>query len=300
LTVRQFFVGPDGRLRAVWRIVAFFAITFASINVVALFVGPIVNQLYSLIGIRGVSNDTTVEALGAILGTALTIRFVDKQAWAAVWLGQEAARPVLWLVGFAIGAVAIGVPVAALIGGHWLREVDSPPGSWLAAGARVSVYLLPAALFEELFVRGYLLSVLREAWGWAWAIAATSIGFGLLHLQNNGANVQSLTLVMLAGIFLAMVLYATKSLYAAWMAHFAWNWMMAVAFHTAVSGIPLEHPGYRYVDAGPDWATGGEWGPEGGLLGGAGMLGGATLSYLLARRRRSVVAPDAVAANLNS
>jgi membrane protease YdiL (CAAX protease family) len=300
LTVRQFFVRADGRLRAVWRIVAFFAVTLAAINVVAIFIGPIINEFYSLIGIRGVSNDTTVEALGVILGTAVTIRFIDKQTWADIWLGQNAARPALWIVGFAIGAAAIGLPIAALIGTHWLKEVDSPAGSWLAAGARVSVYLLPAALFEEMFVRGYLLAVLREAWGWAWAIAATSIGFGLLHLQNNGANAQSVTLVMLAGIFLAMVLYATKSLYAAWMAHFAWNWMMAVAFHTAVSGIPLEHPGYRYVDAGPDWATGGEWGPEGGLLGGAGMLGGATLSYLLARRRRSSSPAGVAAANLNS
>jgi membrane protease YdiL (CAAX protease family) len=300
LTVRQFFVRADGRLRAVWRIVAFFAVALAAINVVAIFIGPIINEFYSLIGIRGVSNDTTVEALGVILGTAVTIRFIDKQTWADIWLGQNAARPALWIVGFAIGAAAIGLPIAALIGTHWLKEVDSPAGSWLAAGARVSVYLLPAALFEEMFVRGYLLAALREAWGWAWAIAATSIGFGLLHLQNNGANAQSVTLVMLAGIFLAMVLYATKSLYAAWMAHFAWNWMMAVAFHTAVSGIPLEHPGYRYVDAGPDWATGGEWGPEGGLLGGAGMLGGATLSYLLARRRRSSSPAGVAAANLNS
>jgi hypothetical protein len=66
------------------------------------------------------------------------------------------------------------------------------------------------------------------------------------------------------------------------MAHFAWNWTMAVLFHTAVSGLPLESPDYRYVDAGPDWATGGTWGPEGGAAGGLGMLGG--LAYLYARR----------------
>ena len=68
-----------------------------------------------------------------------------------------------------------------------------------------------------------------------------------------------------------MCLYATKSLYAAWMAHFAWNWTMAVVFHTAVSGYPMEAPGYRYVDAGPDWATGGDWGPEGGIPAALGM-----------------------------
>jgi hypothetical protein len=55
-----------------------------------------------------------------------------------------------------------------------------------------------------------------------------------------------------------------------------------VVFHTAVSGLPLESPDYRVVDAGPDWVTGGVWGPEGGAAGGLGMLAG--LVYLYARR----------------
>jgi len=137
-----------------------------------------------------------------------------------------------------------------------------------------------------LTTRGYLLAVLREAWGWPWAIGVTSVGFGLLHLANNGANVESVLLVTMAGFFLAGVLYVTKSLYAAWMAHFAWNWTMAVLFHTAVSGYPLESPRYRYVDAGPDWATGGEWGPEGGVPAGLGMGMGGGIAYLFARRAR--------------
>jgi hypothetical protein len=68
------------------------------------------------------------------------------------------------------------------------------------------------------------------------------------------------------------------------MAHFAWNWTMAAVFHVAVSGLPLEGPGYRYVDAGPDWATGGQWGPEGGLPAAVGMAGG--MALLLSWRRR--------------
>ena len=62
---------------------------------------------------------------------------------------------------------------------------------------------------------------------------------------------------------------------------------MAVVFHTAVSGFPMEAPGYRYVDAGPDWATGGEWGPEGGIPAALGMGAGAGLVYVLSRRRRA-------------
>ena len=69
---------------------------------------------------------------------------------------------------------------------------------------------------------------------------------------------------------------------------------MAVVFHAAVSGFPLEAPGYRYVDAGPDWATGGEWGPEGGLPAALGMVGGIALLCLApaSRRGRSTAHAD--------
>jgi hypothetical protein len=147
--------------------------------------------------------------------------------------------------------------------------------------------LLPAALLEELVTRGYIFAVLRETWGWKWTLMVTSVAFGLLHLQNAGVTVESVLLVIAAGLLLGGIMVAMRSLYAAWMAHFAWNWTMAVVFHTAVSGLPLESPGYRYVDAGPDWATGGPWGPEGGIPAGLGMGGGAAVAYLYARRHRA-------------
>ena len=68
------------------------------------------------------------------------------------------------------------------------------------------------------------------------------------------------------------------------MAHFAWNWVMAVLLHTEVSGIPLAPPAYRVLERGPDWVTGGGWGPEGGVPAGVGM--GLVIAYLLARTKR--------------
>jgi hypothetical protein len=77
---------------------------------------------------------------------------------------------------------------------------------------------------------------------------------------------------------------ALDSLYAAWAAHAAWNWMMAVPFHLSVSGISLDAPDYRTVSTGPEWATGGAWGPEGGAAAAVGMLAG--LFYLYRSRLR--------------
>jgi membrane protease YdiL (CAAX protease family) len=276
----------DGAVRAPWRVVAFCVASFAAFVVADALLGPLITGLFALTGVRGVSNQEWVQVGAALGGTAVALRWIDKRPWRDVWLGREAAQPGLLAFGFLVGGVAIGLPIASLIATHWLREAPGGTGSWWAAALRTSLFLLPAALVEELTARGYLLSVLREAWGWPWAIGVTSVGFGLLHLANNGANVESVLLVTMAGVFLAGVLYVTKSLYAAWMAHFAWNWTMAVLFHTAVSGYPLESPRYRYVDAGPNWATGGEWGPEGGVPAGLGMGLGGGIAYLFARRAR--------------
>ncbi|MDE3055039.1 MAG: CPBP family intramembrane metalloprotease, partial [Gemmatimonadota bacterium] len=111
-----------------------------------------------------------------------------------------------------------------------------------------------------------------------------SLGFGLLHLANHGSGVEPITMVTLAGVFLGAIVLATGSLYAAWMAHFAWNWVMAVPLHSPVSGIPLATPNYQLLDAGPRWLTGGTWGPEGGVAAAAGIMAG--LTYLYARRPR--------------
>jgi membrane protease YdiL (CAAX protease family) len=272
-------------LRAPWRIFLFVLITAVAVRVCAVLVGPLLEWSFAATGLRGVSTAPWVGCAALLIATGASLHWIDKRPWSFVWLGREAANPRRIALGFVIGAAAIGLPIALLLSAHWLRNAGGPAGSLWSAGIRITTLLLPAALFEELLSRGYVLAVLREAWGWPWAIGVTSAVFGALHLANAGANVESTTLVTLAGVFLAVVLAATRSLYAAWAAHFAWNWTMAVVFHTAVSGLPLESPRYRYVDAGPDWATGGEWGPEGGVPAGIGMISG--IAYLIARRRPS-------------
>lgn len=281
MNARTWLFTAEGRLRAPWRILIFLAATIVCGVLAFTFVGPAVAWLYSVTGMH-VSAEGWVIVAALLGGHAVMLRWIDHRPWSDVWMDRRAARPALLARGFLFGALAIAVPTLLLIAVGWMTHRPGPNGSLLASGLRVSIFLLPAAFYEELLTRGYVFAVLRESLGWRTTLIATSLIFGLLHLQNAGANVESIVLVIMAGVFLGGLLVATRSLYAAWMAHFAWNWTMAVVFHTAVSGLALESPDYRYVDAGPDWATGGVWGPEGGVAGGLGMLGG--LAYLYARR----------------
>jgi hypothetical protein len=221
---------------------------------------------------------------GPLAATAIMLRGVDARSWRDVGLGLDAARPRPLLHGWCIGGAAIGAACLLLLLFGWARLLPSEDGSVLGAALRVSAFLIPAALAEEIMCRGYLLTVVADRVGMRAAVVLTSLMFGVLHLWNPGATPGSVAIVALAGIFLAAVRVALNSLYAAWMAHLAWNWVMAVPLHAPVSGLRFEHPDYQLVSEGPGWITGGSWGPEGGLAAALGMIAG--LAYLYTRRRR--------------
>jgi membrane protease YdiL (CAAX protease family) len=287
MTAHSVFFTSAGTVRAPWRLLFFVAAFIACSFAAAALVSPIVSGAFNALGLRSETFASIVEVVASLAATGLALRWMDRKPWSDVGLDATAAKPMKLGTGFSIGAVAIAAPILLLIVVGWLDRVPATTLDWGHPIVRMTVLLLPAALAEELITRGYILTVLRDALGWTWAVALTSVGFGLLHLQNPGSDATSVVLVALAGVFLAVVRIATGSLYAAWMAHFAWNWVMAAVFHAPVSGFAFDAPVYRYVDAGPDWATGGAWGPEGGVPAGLAMITGTGLLLLRMRRRLS-------------
>lgn len=264
--------------------VAAFVVLFAILNIAAtgLLAGPVI----WLVGRTGqrIRIDEVLVLFAAIAATAIMLRSVDVRSWADVGLARRAARVRVFGIGWGIGGAAIGAACAVLLALGWLRITPSEPGSSLAAAFRITIFLIPAALAEEVLCRGYLLTAIRDRLGTWGAVGATSMVFGLLHATNAGATVESVAIVALAGVFLAAVRVVYDSLYAAWSAHVAWNWVMAVPLHAPVSGMRFEAPDYRTVSTGPEWITGGAWGPEGGFAAALGMM--ACLTYLYTRRRR--------------
>lgn len=285
MRARDVILSESGALRAPWRLALFLAAVVVAVVVVQAVLAPlVVGAAWFVARVRFAAYFWGM-AVALVVAHLVVFRHDGAgDGWSSVGLGPAAARPALLRRGFAIGALAIGVPVLALVAVGWLRPAAAPAGSSLAAAARLLVVLAPAALWEELLVRGYAFTVIRGAAGAPAAVLVTSVAFGLLHLQNAGANLQTVGQVTFAGVWLAGVLLATGSLYSAWMAHLAWNWTMVAVFHAPVSGLEMALPDWRLMDAGPDWATGGAWGPEGGLAATIGMA--VTLTYLISRRSR--------------
>jgi hypothetical protein len=223
--------------------------------------------------------------IAVIAATYVMLRVIEKRPWGDVGLDAGAARPSLLAGGAVLGGLTIGLASVFLLAIHQLRIARGLPGSWLGSAGYSFAVLLPAGFFEELFIRGYVFAVLRRSAGWRIALIVTSAVFGILHAWNPGADAESILAVTVAGFFLGALFLATRSLYATGAAHVAWNWVMAAALHTPVSGIPVSQPDYMMVDSGPDWLTGGRWGPEGGLAAVAAMF--IVIFYLYGRYLRS-------------
>jgi uncharacterized protein len=250
-------------LRPLWVIIAFFLITFVALGILegvaAVVFGPVAinaqQPLFQWISLTSV-----------VIATWIMLRRVEKLPWSTVGLDRAAASPRLIIKGALLGGLTIGIASLLLFAIGMLRIDRTVPGSWWGEAGRATLVFLPAAFFEELFIRGYVFAVLRRAAGWKLALIVTSVVFGLLHAWNPNPDAESILAVIVAGFFLGAIFLATRSLYAAGAAHFAWNWVMSGALHIAVSGLPSPDPDYRVVETGPDWLTGGPWGPEGGLM----------------------------------
>jgi uncharacterized protein len=272
----------SGRWRSPWRLLVFVVALVVGLIVAQSLFAPLVLGVASAVGLR-LSLESTVLCVALALAHLAALRWFDGRPWRDAGMGGGSWRPGALVTGTLTGALGIGIPILLLVGIGWLALRSAPDGSSMALALRLLAFLAPAALWEELAFRGYPLTVLADAVGARIAVVATSMVFGLIHLANPGADWRAVGLVTLAGIWLGVVRLATGSLWAAWLAHLAWNWTMAGLWHAPVSGVTLGIVDWRLDDAGPDWATGGKWGPEGGAFAALGML--CATSWFAARPR---------------
>ena len=283
MNLRGAFYTQDGGLRSGWRVLLFVGLFLVLFEIVNTFVAYVHPADYAALQIE----QYALLLLAIWLAHYIMLRWVDRKSWSYVGLGAGQCTSRALLIGLALGSFCILVPSAGLLLAHDLTLVTGLQGrhDWFVLASGGALLFLPQSLSEEMVSRGYLFSALRDGVGEMGALAITSLGFGLLHMRNPGATAQSVSVVVLAGVFLGAILVITRSLYAAWMAHFAWNWSMADLLHAPVSGVRFPYSAYRVDDSGPDWLTGGSWGPEGGAAAVVGMIAG--IALLLAWRRRA-------------
>ncbi len=159
------------------------------------------------------------------------------------------------------------------------------------------ILFVQVGIYEEVLSRGYYFVNLAEGLNLGligkrnaviltWAI--TSIAFGLLHLSNPNATWISTTMIMVAGLFLGLGMVLTGSLAIPIGVHISWNFFQGNIFGFPVSGMQTGVSIFVTESTGPEWLTGGAFGPEAGVMGLAAMVVGSLLTLLWVHRKGSL------------
>jgi membrane protease YdiL (CAAX protease family) len=126
------------------------------------------------------------------------------------------------------------------------------------------VVLLVSALCTELIFRGYPYQQLMESIGTTLATVFISICFVAVEYDPQMPHAAVFALFLLS-LILCIGYLRTRALWLPWGLHFAWNAAMAPLFGLPLSGMGSRSftPVVQTVALGPDFVTGGDYGPEG-------------------------------------
>jgi membrane protease YdiL (CAAX protease family) len=231
----------------------------------------------------------TLECAAGVGVALLFRRFLDHRPLATLGLNFRVRWLRLLCIGFLLG---LGMQTLVLVLESMLGYAHAAPLAWSNAefGSLASVIpvLLIGAVSEEMPVRGYLFQNLREAWGIWPALIATSVVFAALHFANPSAHadfILTMIGVAAAGALFAFSVVLTGSLWLAIGCHFAWNFFEGPVFGFPVSGLSIgrAHILSQSVN-GPEWFTGGSFGPEAGVVSLIALAVGAAVLWVLHRR----------------
>lgn len=245
-----------GRIRAEWRV-------FLFLLLLPVFVIPA-----SLIPVKGLNWETLPLLVAGLLSGWVLLGMEGRGPGA---LGFYLRPSAFWDAFLGLG-LGVGVAMAVILsmfifgGVRWAPEGGGLSQFFLEGTRSLWFFTLPAAAEEVLF-RGYLLQALAEVWGGLKALLATSLAFGLIHLTNPNTSAIGIGNIVVAGLFLGAVYLKTASLWWATGAHLGWNWGLGFLADLPVSGLELVNtPMYEPVISGPQWISGGAFGPEGSII----------------------------------
>lgn len=244
---------------------------------------------------------------GLFMGLLLAVSFggLILLVWLWIWLYEKRPFSTLGFErggalmqygrGLLLGLLAFGGSVGLMSLFGWVApEASDPERVGLAALGGILLILLPGWLIqgaaEEVLTRGWMLPVLAARYRPWIGIVLSSFFFAIMHGLNPNLSLLALVNLMLYGLFAALYALREESLWGICAFHSVWNWAQGNVFGLAVSG---QDTGvgtlFDLMETGPDWFTGGAFGPEGGLAVTLVLLLSSALMVFWPNRRRSLL-----------
>jgi uncharacterized protein len=247
----------DTRIGTIIRVAFFVATVYVAVRLLTL-------ALYSIFGVL-VAGTIGLGATG-LLANLLTMKIFDRRPFTDIGLQTGRPSALNFVIGvlFGGGAAALMLLAPLLAGtGHLvLREHSS--FAWPSL-----LFFLAALWFaaagEEMIFRGYAFQLLIEKMGPYATVLPVGVIFGLTHMSNPYSSPLAVFNTVLWGILLGYAFLRSRDLWLPLGLHFGWNAILPL-FGVNLSGLTIEVSRYSYRwDLLPLW-SGGDYGPEGGLL----------------------------------
>lgn len=164
----------------------------------------------------------------------------------------------------AIAIMALFGWVAPEPGAESLLIVDGM--AWLGALLVFGGWMVQGGA-EELMTRGFLLPILGLRWRVWIGVLLSSLVFSLLHSFNPNLTLIALLNLFLFGLFTAFYALREGGLWGVFAFHGIWNWIQGSIYGFEISGQAFDSSiVLDLMEVGPDWLTGGAFGPEGGII----------------------------------
>jgi uncharacterized protein len=275
----------ERRLRAGWRILLqtiMLGVFLCVISFPVLWVGPGKSQTWLML----FSN--LAECFAITVSIIYARRFLDKRTFASLGLKANTHMVADLLAGFIIAFLMMAFIYLLVIGFKWitfegfawqkddLSIAISQSAIWL-------VIFIIVGWQEEILSRGYQLQNIRDGINLVWGVILSSLIFSVLHIFNPAALWTSMLGIFMAGLFLAFGYLLTGQLWLPIGLHIGWNFFEGTIFGFPVSGLN-SYTLLRIRMTGPSLWTGGEFGPEAGLILLPALLFGAGLVYLYSKK----------------
>lgn len=261
MKLQYLFLDELGNIRSGWRVLLFLIILLAVASIVFYFASIVIPDIafYSPL----------LLVVCVFLATLIMVVIFEKRPLHSVGLPVHKRMPVEILQGILVGGIMFSVVFIAQFGPGWVilewRGLEFADILGIIIFTGLLFFL--AAFGEELFFRGYPFQTLAESIKAPAAVIIMSAAFSAAHMMNPNISVLALVNIFLAGVWLCVAYLKTRTLWFPTGLHLSWNFMQSTIFSFPVSGQVLEDRTLFHNSlTGPVLLTGGDFGPEAGLI----------------------------------
>jgi len=204
------------------------------------------------------------------------VRFFEKRLFRSIGFVKKGALK-FYLKGFFIGLImlAIVVTLMRIVGVVSFTKSPEPINlNMIGVIILMLVGYMVQGAGEEVLARGWQFQIIGARYKpWLGAVIS-SIIFALLHGMNTGVSLLAVINLILFAFLLTFLILYDKNIWAACGWHTSWNWAMENIYGLKVSGTEGLGSVLDSSINGPNYLTGGDFGPEGSIFTTMVLIGG--------------------------